>query len=299
MMKAEQFMEFDASPIGSKSVRREVEGTLEGLFMKRCEGVWQAIKDQSRLFLQSRTFVIGDLDRLIPHGSLDYLAATPSTMTFVFLVRTDRDRKRLFEPQIAQSLNDEKFFLLDLGCAPNAQPERHAAFTIYFRTLVERLQPDRVTLAKYSYQDDTLWLEFGDGLERALKWSDLSFARKAKFKPIYASAGDHGQSVSLKDTGGQELDVDAGALRSLVDSGHRNAMESRDHVERESVGSRLKVIREELGLSQEQLSKRSSIAQESLSRIETGRRDPRTDTLRKIAAGLGMTLHDLLAAMHP
>ncbi|MHB0914850.1 MAG: helix-turn-helix domain-containing protein [Thermoleophilia bacterium] len=297
-MKAEQLMEYDASPIGSKSVRREVEGTLEGLFMKRCDGVWQTIKDQGWVCLQSRTFVIGDLDKLIPRGSLDYLAATPSTMTFVFLVRTDRDRKRLFEPQIAQSLNDEKFFLLDLGCAPNAQPERHAAFTAYFRSLVERLQPDRVTLAKYSYQDDTLWLEFGDGLERALKWSDLAFARKTKFKPISASAGDHGQSVSLKDAGGKELDVDAGALRSLADSGHRDAMETRDNVERELAGSRLRAIREQHGLSQEQLSERSGIAQESLSRIETGRRDPRTDTLRKIATGLGITLHDLLSAIH-
>lgn len=298
-MKTETFMAYDASPIGSKSVRREVEGTLEGLFMKRCEGVWQAIKDQGRLFFKSRTFVIGDLDRLIPHGwSLDYLAATPSTMTFVFLVRTDRDRKRLFEPQIAQSLNDEKFFLLDLGCAPSAQPERHAAFATYFRSLVERLQPDRVTLAKYSFQDDTLWLEFGDGLERALRWSNLEFARKAKFKPISASAGDHGQSVSMTDSSGKELDVDAGALRSLVDSGHRTAMEFRDQAERELVGSRLRAIREQSSLSQEQLSKRSGIAQESLSRIETGRRDPRTDTLRKIAAGLDITLHDLLSEIH-
>ncbi|MCL5883315.1 MAG: helix-turn-helix domain-containing protein [Actinobacteria bacterium] len=298
-MMVEQFIEYDASPIGSKSVRREVEGSLEGLYMKRCDGVWKAIKDKGRLFLQSRTFVIGDLDRLIPHGwSLDYLAATPSTMTFVFLVRTDRDRKRLFEPQIAQSLNDEKFFLLDLGCAPNARPERHAAFTIFFRSLVERLQPDRVTLAKYSLLDDTLWLEFGDGLERALIWSDLAFARKTKFKPISASAGDHGQSVSMIDASGKELDVDAGALRSLVDSDHRTTMESRDYEERELVGSRLRAIREQRGLSQEQLSKRCGIAQESLSRIETGRRDPRTDTLRKIAAGLGITLHDLLSAIH-
>ncbi|MHB9052409.1 MAG: helix-turn-helix domain-containing protein [Thermoleophilia bacterium] len=295
-MKAEQFMEYDASPIGSKSVRREVEGTLEDLFMKRCDGVWQAVKDQSRLLLQSRTFIIGDLDRLIPHGwSLDFLAATPSRMTFVFLIRTYRDRKRLFEPQIAQSLNDEKFFLLDLGCAPNARPERHAAFTVFFRSLAERLQPDRVTLAKYSFQDDTLWLEFGDGLERALRWSDLAFARKTKFKPISASAGDHGQSVSMINSSGKELDVDAGALRSLVDSEYRIAMESRDNVERELVGSRLKVIREQRGVSQEQLSKSSGIAQESLSRIETGRRDPRIGTLRKIAAGLDMTLHDLLS----
>jgi len=61
--------------------------------------------------------------------------------------------------------------------------------------------------------------------------------------------------------------------------------------------SRLRRLREEFGLSQQQVSERSGVVQESLSRLENGRRDPRLETLRKLARGMDMTLPELLQSL--
>jgi len=79
-----------------------------------------------------------------------------------------------------------------------------------------------------------------------------------------------------------------------VDPRHLRVIEEEDQSQRTMVGARLRRVREESGLSQQQLSDRCGIAQESLSRIETGRRDPRLATLRKLAVGMGLTLTELL-----
>jgi transcriptional regulator with XRE-family HTH domain len=54
----------------------------------------------------------------------------------------------------------------------------------------------------------------------------------------------------------------------------------------------LKDIRRRHGLSQEDLSSRSGVAQNTISDIETGRRDPRPSTLRKLAKSLGVEVAD-------
>lgn len=54
----------------------------------------------------------------------------------------------------------------------------------------------------------------------------------------------------------------------------------------------LKDIRLRHGLSQVDLSKRSGVAQNTISDIETGRRDPRPSTLRKLAKALGVEVGD-------
>ncbi len=56
-------------------------------------------------------------------------------------------------------------------------------------------------------------------------------------------------------------------------------------------------VREGLGFSQLELSRRCGIAQESLSRIETGRRDPRLNTLQRLARGMGLSLDELLGRL--
>jgi transcriptional regulator with XRE-family HTH domain len=54
----------------------------------------------------------------------------------------------------------------------------------------------------------------------------------------------------------------------------------------------LKAIRLRHGLSQVDLSKRSGVAQNTISDIETGRRNPRPSTLRKLAKALGVVVGD-------
>ena len=54
----------------------------------------------------------------------------------------------------------------------------------------------------------------------------------------------------------------------------------------------LKEVRRRHGLSQVDLSRRSGVAQNTISDIETGRREPRPSTLRKLAKSLGVEVAD-------
>lgn len=155
-------------------------------------------------------------------------------------------------------------------------------------------EPDRVLIARFCAFDSILWLQFGDGLERAVRWSDLPFARELAPVPATASAGLGGESVVLADASGSEITVSASSLRACLDEQYRAKLESDDESERKIVGARIRAARESASLSQQELSRRSGIAQESLSRIETGRRDPRLGTLRRLAKGLGLSLDQLM-----
>ncbi len=155
-------------------------------------------------------------------------------------------------------------------------------------------QPDRVLVARFCALDSILWIQFGDGLERAVRWTDLPFARQLGLVPVAASAGFGGDSIVLADAAGTEITVSASSLRASLDEQYRSKLESEDDSERKIVGARIRAARESASLSQQELSRRSGIAQESLSRIETGRRDPRLGTLRRLAKGLGLSLDQLM-----
>ena len=297
MEAAHQVIDYDATPIGSLSVRRQVEEALNRLSLNKCDGVWQSLNRTHRHFPTARTIVVGDLHELTEPGGLDYLAAGPSSLSFVLLVRTERDRKHLFEPDTALRLNDDRFFVLDIKSGGVSEPSMAATLGDYFRAFIDRLQPDRVRTARFSSLDGVLWVEFGDGLERAVMWSSLPFASRLSFAPAAASAREHGQSVLLIDADGAELDVDAGALRGALDAGQLAEIDGQHRAERVAAGARIRSIRDGLGLSQEEVALRSGIPQESLSRIENGHRDPRLDTLRKLASGLAMDVSDLLSRM--
>ena len=82
-----------------------------------------------------------------------------------------------------------------------------------------------------------------------------------------------------------------------TDPDHRRLIEGEDRDLRAQMGARLRRLREKPGLSQQQVSERSGVAQESLSRLENGRRDPRLETLRKLARAMDMTLPELLQSL--
>jgi DNA-binding XRE family transcriptional regulator len=155
-------------------------------------------------------------------------------------------------------------------------------------------KPDHVLVVRFCAFDSILWVEFGDGLERAVRWRDLPFAREVGLVPVTASAGLGGESVVLADEAGSEITVSASSLRAFLDEQYRAKLESEDDGQRKMVGSRIRAARESASLSQQELSRRSGIAQESLSRIETGRRDPRLGTLRRLAKGLDLSLDQLM-----
>jgi DNA-binding XRE family transcriptional regulator len=152
----------------------------------------------------------------------------------------------------------------------------------------------RVTAAQLLGLDAVLYVRFGDGLERAVPWTSLPFARALALEPSKARVGHDGETVVMGDEAGREVDVSAQSLRAALDDQYREALRRTDDGERKLVGARIRTFREGAGLSQLELSRRSGIAQESLSRIETGRSDPRLGTLRRLAQGMGLSLNQLL-----
>ncbi|RLG12146.1 hypothetical protein DRN69_07025 [Candidatus Pacearchaeota archaeon] len=62
-----------------------------------------------------------------------------------------------------------------------------------------------------------------------------------------------------------------------------------------TIAKNIKKYRDKLGISQDKLSKLASVTLHTLTKIETGSTpDPRIETLKKIAKGLGVSVNDLL-----
>ena len=61
-----------------------------------------------------------------------------------------------------------------------------------------------------------------------------------------------------------------------------------------ALGLAVKQRREELELTQEQLSLRSDLHQRWISNVETGKRNPSYASLRRLAAGLGLSASELI-----
>ncbi len=61
-----------------------------------------------------------------------------------------------------------------------------------------------------------------------------------------------------------------------------------------SLGLAVKHRREELGLTQEQLANDTDLHQRWISNVETGKRNPSYASLRRLAAGLGLPVSELL-----
>jgi transcriptional regulator with XRE-family HTH domain len=62
-----------------------------------------------------------------------------------------------------------------------------------------------------------------------------------------------------------------------------------------ALGLAVKARREELKLTQEQLANDTDLHQRWLSNVETGKRNPSYGSLRRLAAGLGLSASELLA----
>jgi transcriptional regulator with XRE-family HTH domain len=62
-----------------------------------------------------------------------------------------------------------------------------------------------------------------------------------------------------------------------------------------ALGEAVKARRETLGLTQEQVANNSGLHQRWLSNVETGKRNPSYESLRRLAAGLGLSASELIA----
>ena len=62
-----------------------------------------------------------------------------------------------------------------------------------------------------------------------------------------------------------------------------------------ALGLAVKTRRQELGITQEQLDNETDLHQRWISNVETGLRNPSYSSLKRLAAGLGLTTAELIA----
>lgn len=63
-----------------------------------------------------------------------------------------------------------------------------------------------------------------------------------------------------------------------------------------NIGNKIKELREKLNMSAKDLSLKSNVGQSTISEIETGKaKNPKMDTLQKLADALNVTVNDLLS----
>jgi transcriptional regulator with XRE-family HTH domain len=62
-----------------------------------------------------------------------------------------------------------------------------------------------------------------------------------------------------------------------------------------ALGAAAKARREQLGITQETLANDTGLHQRWISNVETGKRNPSYGSLRRLAAGLGLTASELIA----
>ncbi len=84
-------------------------------------------------------------------------------------------------------------------------------------------------------------------------------------------------------------------VRHYCDAEFTEAEREKDEASRQTLGRRLRRLREEAGLTQAELAQRAGVGRVTVARIENGRMYARTETLRRLARALGISLVDLLA----
>jgi DNA-binding XRE family transcriptional regulator len=162
--------------------------------------------------------------------------------------------------------------------------------------------PDPETLVdvRFSEADRTVWLEFADGLKRALSWAALSSAlqidrERPALRPETMRIGDHPETLEMVDTRGREFQIDSAAVRALLDTRFAKNVYAASEAAATTLGDRLRARREVAGFTQAQLADRSHLTQEMISNLERGKHQPRFETLEKYAKGLGLSVAALLA----
>jgi DNA-binding XRE family transcriptional regulator len=289
---------FDVSTLAPITTRRNVARFIEDHFGWQRHDVWDHLKKSKAPLQWKRLVVVGDvaalsrrlekLEGMVPHAV--------QAWAIMACLRSREDLRKV-RNVLVHCHDASGVDLFSDGQKLRVQSGLRQ-FGERLQCLVDAMSPERVRLARFSPGDGVLWLEFGDGLSRALSWARLPFARR---RPGLVAAtvrvGEGGMSLVFDDEKGEEFDVDSAALRSLVDDGQAEQLMRMQKTANLKLGARLRRLREGAGITQQELAGRMQITQPALSKIEAGVHDPRLATLEKYARGLELSLKKLLEAV--
>lgn len=158
-------------------------------------------------------------------------------------------------------------------------------------------RPEALIDARYDPGRRRLALQFGDGLSGSMTLDELGVgdrltgteARSATVSPL-------GTAIAFARKGGGEFEIDASAIRALLDQNHADELHAVARSTALDVGQRLRSARQRRRLTQVQLAQKTGMDQAVISRLERGENRPRIDTLRRLASALEMTVPQVLSS---
>jgi DNA-binding XRE family transcriptional regulator len=286
----------DLSLLGDAGLRDVVQRELKALghppFAYR--GFWSALASRDPGRLPARLVVMADLARLaevykkteVSIWADCFRRASPLLIAFVRR-RADERCAHLVDDMLRASMG--RLWVYTLG--RSAKRDLHACLL----DCVELLDPGAVLNVRYSEPDRTVWIEFADGLQRAIPWSALNLASvRPALLPETIRLGQDPETIEMLDASGGVFDLDAAAVRAMLDRKVTQAHVAVAEAAVANLGERLRERRERAGVTQTGLAGRSGMTQEMISNLERGQHEPRFATLQKYADGLGITVAALL-----
>jgi DNA-binding XRE family transcriptional regulator len=282
---------FDVSSVASPTNRRELKRRISERFGWESHDLWSVRPTEAT---HNVFIVVGDAVELAKRWNRLSTAWTSVLDRVAVVARVRRcDELRLFRNLLVHSQPGVMDVFQESRDLRMLKVWEELAARL--KSVVESMSPDRIRVARFA--DGVLWLAFGDGRNRAIRWDSLPFAIEGKLVPETVRVSEDGSSLVFDTTTGEEFDVDAAAIRATFDGAYKNRLEDMAAQARSTLGTRLRDLRESHSITQAQLADRMGVTQPALSRIEAGRHDPRLGTLQKYAEAVGLSLQELLNAI--
>ena len=286
----------DYSGIGSRNAQDRVRACMAslGLVGQEFTDFWETFCGSSpEPAIPDRTLVMGDLARIWLHVSAcdrpSWTASVRRTRPyFLAFIRTNNDRRST--PQIGDLMRscDQRLLVCgDLKETRQLEACIHEALTAF--------DPESLTDVRYSSATDSFWIQFGDGLSGSTGLADLGI-NDLRDELVLESGipGDRGSVMVLTRTDGSPFEIDSASLRSVLDSEFRQRIRDAADASNATVGARVRAARKAAGITQYELGRRAGLDQAVISNLETGKHDPRAETLRRLAQALDLSLAGLL-----
>ncbi len=295
-MTASLTVSVDYSGIGSRRAQDRVRACLGslGLDGRELTGFWEEFCGSSpEPTIPDRTLVMGDLARIWLHFSACDQSAWVASVRrarpyFLAFIRTNNDRRSV-------SLIDDLMRSCDqrlLVCG-DLDETRQLEACIY--EALAALDPESLTDVRYSSVTDSFWIQFGDGLSGSISLADLGIDDLRDVLVLESGIpGNRGAVMILTRTDGSPFEIDSASLRSVLDSEFRRQLQDATLESNATVGARVRAARKAAGITQYELGQRTGLDQAVISNLETGKHDPRSDTLRRLAQALNLSLAGLL-----
>jgi DNA-binding XRE family transcriptional regulator len=205
-------------------------------------------------------------------------------------VRTQRDRECADLVDDIMRLSESRFAVCEL----KATGREWYAFTECLAKAFAALDPEAIIDVRFSPTDQSLCVEFSDGLKGTLPLKDL-VPVGVSLRPETAVVGSDFNAIEVLDGNDAVFHIDGASIRSLLDLEFRGStIETEADRSLTSLGDRLRQARLAHGITQKELANQSGLEQSLISKLERGRHQPRYDTLERYAKGIGRSVSELL-----